>query len=193
MSPQPERTATVVASILWRRLDVAGHDACRLLAAADGWRLDGTAVFLADDAPARLAYRVDCDAGWRTRRGRVQGWFGARAVDLEIERTAAGAWRLDGVPVPGLEALADLDFGFTPATNLIALRRLALAVGATAEAPAAWLDAAAGTLGRLKQRYARKSETLYNYEAPEAGYAAVLEVTPDGFVCRYRGLWEVVG
>jgi hypothetical protein len=179
-----------VASILWRRLDAPGHDACRLLREPAGWVLDGTAVFRHVGAPARLAYRVVCDRGWTTRAGRVTGWLGVRPVELAIARAADGQWSLNGVPAPDLERCTDLDLGFTPATNLIPVRRLALGAGDAANAPAAWLDVAAGTLRELSQRYERRSSTAYAYEAPGVGYAGLLEVTPEGFVRRYPGLWE---
>jgi hypothetical protein len=85
----------------------------------------------------------------------------------------------------------DLDFGFTPSTNLLQLRRLALATGQGADAPAAWLDVSTGTLDVLVQRYERRSETTYWYEAPRFNYAEMLEVDSVGFVRRYPGLWEV--
>jgi hypothetical protein len=84
----------------------------------------------------------------------------------------------------------DLDFGFTPSTNLLQLRRLALAVGQGVDAPAAWLDVSTGALTVLLQRYERRSDTTYWYEAPGFSYAALLEVDPVGFVRRYPGLWE---
>lgn len=108
-----------------------------------------------------------------------------------IVRTAGGAWALNGVVVPGLEGCADLDLGFTPATNALQIRRLALAEGQSGPAPAAWLDVAAGTLDVLHQRYERRSETAYWYEAPRFDYEALLEVTPAGFVRLYPGLWEM--
>ena len=43
----------------------------------------------------------------------------------EIRRDDAG-WRLNGVRVEGLEHLVDLDYGFTPATNVLQLSRIAL-------------------------------------------------------------------
>jgi hypothetical protein len=92
--------------------------------------------------------------------------------------------------VPNLGACPDLDFGFTPATNLPPLRRLALEVGQAAAAPAAWLDVAAEMLTLLPQRYGRRTEALYWYESPSVAYAVLLEVTPEGFVRRYPGLWE---
>jgi hypothetical protein len=55
-------------------------------------------------------------------------------------------------------------------------------------APVAWLDASMGMLEFLARRYERRTETTYWYEAPRFEYAAMLEVTPDGFITRYPAL-----
>jgi len=188
VSPSPARAAPP-AAVLWRRLDVPGHDACRLERSGTGWRLDGAAALLHAGAPARLAYRVDCDGDFRAPRASVSGWLGPHAVEVRIER-AGGVWTLNGAAAPELGAGVDLDLGFTPATNLIALRRLNLGEGQAAEAPAAWLDDECGRLSLLTQRYERRSATEYWYESPTAGYAALLLVDAAGFVRRYPGLWE---
>ncbi len=180
----------VVTSILWKRLDTPGHDACRLDGDDAGWKLHGTAVFRHDGVPARLTYQVVCDLAWRTLHGLVEGWLGAQPVAYSIARMDAGGWTLNGLVISGMEDCVDLDLGFTPATNLLPLRRLDLADGQTAEAPAAWLNVAAGTLAVLPQRYERRSKAAYWYEAPSIQYAALLEVAPTGFVLRYPGLWE---
>ena len=101
-----------------------------------------------------------------------------------------GVWALNGAVVPGLDRLVDLDLGFTPATNLLPLRRVPIADGETVELPAAWLDIDAGTLTELAQTYQRRGERAYWYEAPRFGYQALLEFAPDGFVRRYPNLWE---
>jgi uncharacterized protein len=183
----------IVASALWRRLDTPGHDACRLEQGATGWALDGAAVFSEDGSPAQLAYRIACDLAWRTQHGEVRGWLGGRAVEFSVSRTSEGLWTLNGVLVPRLEGCVDLDLGFTPATNLTQIRRSALAVGQAAHVPVAWLDPSAGTLEVLPQRYERRDETTYWYEAPRFDYAALLEVGPSGFIQRYPGLWEAEG
>jgi uncharacterized protein len=177
-------------SIVWRRIDAPGHDACRVDAVDDGWRVHGTAVSCFDRMPTRLDYEVTCDGRWRTRGGAVRGWVGAEQITSTIERTRDGRWRQNGDFVVGLEACVDLDFGFTPATNLVQLRREALAVGAAADVPVAWLDVSAGTLSRLDQHYRRVAEDAYAYEAARFDYRAVLEVDACGFVRRYPGLWE---
>jgi uncharacterized protein len=176
--------------MLWRRLDTPGHEACRLEESDAGWQLEGTAVFLHDGVPAQLTYQVACDPAWCTQEGQVRGWLGGQSVEFTLVRTATGVWSLNGAVVPGLERLADLDLGFTPATNLPQLRRVALAQGQAVDVPVAWLDVVAGTLAVLPQRYERRTEATYWYEAPSVHYAGLLEVTSTGFIRRYPGLWE---
>lgn len=180
-------------TVFWRRLNGEGHDACRLARLDEGWRLAGTAVFQeAGQPPACLSYEVDCDARWHTRRGSVRGWVGERLVDGQIAKAPDGAWIFNGQEVPGLEGCLDLDLGFTPATNLFQLRRVGLAVGDAAEVPVAWLDAGGDTLGLLAQRYERRGEAAYWYEAPRFDYQALLRIEASGFVSDYPGLWQQV-
>ncbi len=178
-------------SILWRRLDAPGHDACRLVAESGGWRLEGTSVFLYGGVPAAVAYGVDCDNRWRTRTGELRGWMGARRLDLRIVRAPDGRWLVNDREVSGLESCLDLDLGFTPATNLFQLRRVALEVGQAASVPVAWLDVPDGGLALLHQRYERRSASEYWYESPRFDYFALLSVGAAGFVERYPDLWEV--
>ena len=177
-------------AMLWRRLDTPGHDACCLQKTDDGWHLDGTAVFLHEGVPARLGYQLVCDPSWRTRHGNVRGWVGARPVEITVMRTADGTWTVNDIAVPGLETYVDLDLGFTPATNVSQLRRVALAEGEAADVTVAWLDVTAGTLAALPLRYERRTAATYWSEAPSVDYAGLLEVTAAGFIRKYPGLWE---
>jgi hypothetical protein len=179
-----------IVRIRWRRLDTPGHDTCALEGHGAGWTLDGVAGFESNGLSARLSYHVACDLEWRSLGARVTGSLGPRSVDLRIARTAGGAWALNDEAVPSVGDVLDLDLGFTPATNVLPVRRLALAVGQAAAAPAAWLDVTGGTLELLVQRYERRTESTYWYESPTAPYADFLEVDAIGFVRRYPGLWE---
>lgn len=180
-----------IATILWRRLDTPGHDVCRLEHDGESWQLDGAAVFRHDDGrPAQLHYRVRCDKAWHAQWGTVRGWLGGEAIDLSIVRDAHGGWKLNDAAVPDLGHCTDLDLGFTPASNLLPLRRLHLGQGEAADAPAAWVDLNGGGLSELPQRYERRGEADYWYAAPRFDYQAMLSVTPEGFVRRYPKLWE---
>ena len=110
----------------WRRLDVPGRDECALEELPSGWRLGGIAEFEAPSGLSRLEYTVECDREWRTVRARVRGMAGARPLELAIRRDATDDWHIGPAPIPALRGLVDLDLGFTPATNLFPLRRLAL-------------------------------------------------------------------
>src|SRR5206468_4106550 len=128
---------------------------------------DGAAVFRGENGqPARLDYRVHCDKAWHAKWGRVRGWIGSLPVDFAIARAANGEWSLNDQRVPGLAHCTDLDLGFTPATNLLPLRRLNLQVGESAEAPAAWLDLDDEGLSALVQCYERRKEAEYWYQSP---------------------------
>jgi hypothetical protein len=174
---------------LWRRLDRPGHDLCRLASFSNGWRLDGAAVFLDQRGPAAIEYSITCDLRWTTLGGTIRGVFGGREIEHEIVRTPAD-WTLDGRAVSGLGHLVDLDLSFTPATNLIQLRRVPIKLGERIDLPAAWFDLATAELTELPQTYQRRSSRSYWYEAPSVGYKGLLTLDSSGFVRRYPGLWE---
>jgi hypothetical protein len=182
---------TTPSSALWRRLDSPGHDACRLIRDAQGWEMAGTAVFLHEGRPAQLAYQLAGDPTWRTQRGAVKGFLADTIVDVVVTRSADGAWTFNGARVPGFEAYEHLDFAFTPATNLPHLSQLALGENQAADLPVVWLDLPCNELELLPQRYARRTASMFWYEAPSVGYSALLEVAATGFVRRYPGLWEL--
>ncbi|MEW6519824.1 MAG: putative glycolipid-binding domain-containing protein [Thermodesulfobacteriota bacterium] len=179
-----------ISTVLWRRLDAPGHDACRLAQTAGGWRLEGAAVFRHEGEAACLTYRVVCDGDWFAQEGEVQGWVGALPLDFRIRRGAEGVWTLNSRIMPALHGCIDLDLGFTPATNVFQLQRVALQVGQAAAVPVAWLDVPAGTLDVLHQHYERRAADIYWYEAPRFGYGALLTVNAAGFVVKYPDLWE---
>ncbi len=186
-------TSSSSASILWRRLDIPGHDAATFVERADGAEVRGMAVFHDEAGPTALHYRVCCDAAWRTIAAQVHGWCGTHPIELRIRRDRTGRWRLNGAACAVVAGCLDIDLSFTPATNLLPLRRLDLAVGHQAEVRSAWLAWPAATLTPLTQRYARQSATTYSYEAGLPGgdrFAGTLRVDPHGWVLDYPGLWQ---
>lgn len=175
---------------IWRRLDTPGHDAARLSRVDTGWQLDGTAVFVDADGPARLHYTLELAPTWETRSATVRGFLGSTTVQVEITRDAEG-WTFNGARI-GLAHLVDLDLGFTPATNLQHLRRVGLRPGQEADIDVAWLDDKARAISELPQHYRREGPSTYRYDSPTTGYHEVLEMSPtSGFVRVYPGLWEL--
>jgi len=177
--------------MLWRRLDRPGHEAARLVFHAPFWQLTGTAVFADAAGPCRVEYQITCDAGWHTLAAQLAGWIGARRMVCGISADARRRWRLDGRECPEVQGCVDLDLSFSPATNLLPIRRLGLANGNEAAARAAWLRFPQLRLEPLDQRYRRMDAERYRYESGSGheAFATELRVAPIGFVVEYPGHW----
>jgi uncharacterized protein len=176
-------------TILWRRIDQPGHEAARLLAMPDGWHLAGTAVFAHEGQPCHLAYDVRTDREWRTTGATVSGWVGSDAVDARVVADGRGTWTLNRAPCPRVEGCIDVDLNFSPSTNLLPIRRLALAEGEHAAVRAAWLRFPSFALEPLEQTYRRTGAGEYRYESAGGSFRRDLRVDAEGFVTEYPGIW----
>jgi len=181
---------TVGESIAWRRLDSPGYEVATIVPAGDGWRVEGVAVLVESGRPCRLEYDVDCDAQWTTRRCVIRGFIGERRAHLDVVRDSTGRWSIGGIEVPALKDCDDIDLGFSPSTNLLPIRRLALPVGAQAIVRAAWIRFPELTAEVLVQTYTHVSADRYLYESAGGTFRRELQVDAFGCVLDYPGLWR---
>lgn len=167
-------------AVIWLRQDRPGNDACRFAEAEGGFLIDGSAT---DAAWNVTRYRVRARPDGSTRRARI-----GADNRIFIRRDPQGVWTLNGTEIPGLGEALDIDLGFTPATNTLALRRLKLPVGGGAEITAARFDPEDETLKPMPQSYRRTGETSYHYASPR--FKARLTVDAMSIVRDYEGLWK---
>ena len=179
-------TGETLATVHWRALAREGEDKCRLARVGEGWMLVGHARFRDAAGFAALDYVVRLDAGWLTRSADISGTYGDETVGWRIVND--GVWWLNDVPQPQVEGACEVDLSFTPATNLMPLRRLP-EVGRL-ELRAAWFRLPGGVLEPLDQSSRRERGGLVQYAAA-SGFETQLVVGEDGFVRTYPGLWEV--
>lgn len=176
----------------WRRLDVPGREEARIEQTAEGWRLTGELE--ADEASVRaqLIYVIECARDWRTRRTVVTGSASGAPMRFEFDADGAGHWTLNGAPLPLVQGALDIDLGFTPATNLLPIRRLDLAVGESADVRTAWLRFPELRVEALEQSYRREAVCVFRYDALVDGerFQARLDTDEFGRVLLYEGLWE---
>jgi hypothetical protein len=138
----------------------------------------------------RLDYRIQCDAAWQTVSAHVTGWVADRAIDHRLDVEPGGRWRLGGEPCPQLDGCVDVDLAFSPSTNTLPIRRLALSVGQQGAVSAAWLRFPELRLERLDQVYRRLAVDTYRYESAGGAFTRELTVNAGGLVTRYPDLWE---
>jgi uncharacterized protein len=177
----------------WRHLGArTGFEVAFLRSGSAGHRLEGHAAAVEEGVAWVVEYEIAVDADWRTREARVRERSAAGRSALVLEAAEAGRWRIDGDPAPHLDGCLDVDLEASALTNTIPVHRLALAVGAAAEAPAAYVRAAGLAVERLDQRYARAEDDAhgerFDYEAPRFGFAGRLSYDAAGLVRDYPGL-----
>ncbi|MDJ0821924.1 MAG: putative glycolipid-binding domain-containing protein [Paracoccaceae bacterium] len=177
-----------IATAHWRALDREGEDTCRLSRLDNGWMLVGHARFRDAQGRAALDYVIRCGADWLTQSADITGSHAGAEVALRLARNGAD-WVMNDTPQPQVAGAEDIDLRFTPATNLMPLRRLP-EVGRLVTR-AAWLRLPGPRLDALTQSYTRERGGLVGYVAEETDFSTQLSVDEHGFVTLYPGLWEL--
>jgi uncharacterized protein len=113
-------------------------------------------------------------------------------VRFELTADGEGHWTLNGAPLRAVEGALDIDLGFTPATNLLPIRRLDLAAGERAAVRTAWVRFPELRVEALEQSYHRETDQVFRYVACVDGeqFQARLDTDEFGRVLLYEGLWE---
>jgi hypothetical protein len=121
---------------------------------------------------------------------KVAGWLGDATVAVEVVVDVQQRWTLNGIECPQVAGCHDIDLSFSPSTNLLPIRRLALRVGERATVRAAWLRFPAFSLEPLDQVYERVTDDTYRYESAGGAFVAELQVDSVGFITNYQSLWQ---
>lgn len=179
--------------VVWARWDGEALEHLWLSVDDAGVLADGLVVGMEGDAPFRLRYRVQCDAGWRVREVDVDPLQpGTPALALRAD--GEGRWMPgDGAAIPALEGCLEVDIRVTPFTNTLPIRRLALRPGEARELAVAYVAAPRMEVTPVRQRYtcleAGPGGGLYRYEGLSTNFVADLPVDADGLVLDYPGVF----
>lgn len=183
----------LVSSGLWQWLQSPGLERFELLRGADEWLFRGTILTSVLDAATEARYEIACDSRFRTLWANVsvQDASGERSLQIAARD---GRWYENGSENQTVEGAVDIDLGWSPSTNTLPVRRLALDRGQTSgEFIAAWVRFPDLTLQPLPQEYLRLDGRLYRYSSRGGAFVADLTVDDDGLVLDYEGFWRRVG
>ena len=178
-------------TIIWRRLDMPGHESARMFLTKSRWTLTGTAVFVHGHEPCRLNYVMKCDSQWQTLSAKIAGWVGNEVIGVDISVDSDRRWWRNNEQCADVTGCMDLDLNFSPLTNTLPIRRLNLVVGRGANVRAAWLRFPSFKLEPLEQTYRRVKTSKYLYESAGGRFVAELEVDKAGLVIHYPNFWRV--
>lgn len=158
---------------------------------ASGMIVDAVAlVALADIEPARLGYRIELDAAYRTRSLIVTDLLTSDVL-AGLRADGEGGWTdaTSGDRSPDLAGCIDVDLSVTAFTNSLPVWRLGLQVGESAEILAAWFKYPEIAVVPARQRYTRLDDgrhgQRYRYEGLDSDFVADLELDQHGLVLDY--------
>ena len=175
--------------VVWKRLDLPGHEFAEFSSDAQSHTLTGSAVFVAEGKSCMLSYKVVCNELWQTQEVHVQGVVKGKHIEITLEVSQHKVWTLNGIEQPQVEGCIDVDLAFTPATNLLPIKRCNLAIGKSEHAVAAWLKFPELTLEKLSQTYRRISDSQFHYSSAGGKFETDLTVKASGLISNYPELW----
>lgn len=192
MNSYSEAAASDVITRMWSALDTTGLERFQLLRVKDNWSLGGTILRLHADQAIEVRYLLTCDSQWQTVNVHVEVHHDDQSTNLIITNRK-GIWTANGKLMPHLNGCMDIDLGWTPSTNTLPIRRLALD-GTTMKCP---IDAARVrfpdlVLERLQQSYEALDRRTYRYTSNAGGFRAEITVDQSGIVDEYKGYWKRV-
>lgn len=181
----------VYNEVMWAPWRDLGLEHVRLFGTPDGVRIIGL-VMRRPNASAGFRYVIDADNGFSLRSIVLEpldrpGWTLVREQD-ETWRTGEKDNELGA-----LRGCADVDLSLTPLTNSLILRRLDLAINASADVCVVRIVAPELQVQRREQRYTRTGERSYRLEEAqgETEFVVDQEVVVLDWPAHYRRVWSL--
>ena len=187
-TPAYDGTVPVYA---WSRVDVDTGLGWVLFETGDGIRVEGHEVVVDADESWVVAFAVQLDEEWRSRRAEVTVHDGHGSRELVLESDGNGNWSINGSVAPELEGCLDVDIAATPSTNTFVIRRLSLPIGRVGEVRVAWVSVPGLEVATVEQSYthleSRDGTDRYEYRSRGSIDGWVIEVDEDGVALDYEG------
>jgi uncharacterized protein len=184
--------APVPVSAAWQHRDArAGFEVAYFQPLGAGLRIEGWTTAVEDGKTWAVEYAIDLDKTGATRSAQIRGRSAAGLSTASLEADGEGRWLVDGMPAPQLDGCLDVDLESSAMTNALPVRRMNLAPGARAVAPAAYVRAIGLAVERLEQTYLRapdEARQRYDYAAPAFDFTCQIIYDASGLVLDYPGI-----
>src|SRR5207245_10202285 len=112
--------------ILWQGLITPSMERFIARTFGDGFEFSGLILQAHEEAPYVVRYRIEVDAGWRTRNLEVELENGGQRR-LSLTADGEGKWSRDGQRLEQVAGCIDVDPEGAPSTNTLPTRRPGLA------------------------------------------------------------------
>ena len=176
-------------SAAWQHRDARiGVEVATFGRADGGWLVRGATTAVEQSHAWAVRYAITLAADWTTRDVEVVAMTERGERTTRLRHDGTGGWTVDAQPRPDLAGCLDVDLEASVLTNAFPVHRVNARIGATFDAPAAYVRAVDLQVSRLEQRYRRLDARRFHYTAPAFDFAAELRYDEAGFVLDYPGL-----
>ncbi len=178
----------------WRHVGARdGFEVTFITEVNGGLCFTGTTAAVEAECAWTVSYALTVDPiSWATRTARVTARSDAGEHALRVSTDGAGSWRVDGRDARHLDGCLDVDLEASVLTNAFPARRLGLAPGQGADAPAVYVRVQDLRVERLEQRYVRLADDAtrqrFEYAAPAFDFACELAYDGAGLLLDYPGI-----
>lgn len=182
--------------VLWSQWHGQGLEHLHLNLNSNGITADSLLIFVDDQKPYRVSYRIVCDPDWTVRELKVElHGEDKQAVDLRSDGNGHWHTRQDET-LAFLAGCLYVDISATPFTNTLPIRRLRLEPGQSAKIGVVYITMPSLELKAVRQWYTRleaeSGAARYRYqdESIPGGFSAVIKVDDNGLVIDYPDLFK---
>lgn len=178
-------------TVLWTHPTEPSIEYCTLLEIEAGYQFNGLVIMSQDAQPLRLEYQIITSWDWRTQSVALTLQQATREERMILHVDAEQRWWRNNEELIACRGCIDVDLSFSPATNTLAIRRMALNEGEHGDTITAWVQLPDLKIEPYPQRYTRTSDREYLFESLNDDFKARLLVDDLSLVLDYEGLWRV--
>jgi len=177
-------------TVLWTHPTEPSTEYCVLSEIEAGYQFNGLVVMSQDAQPLRLEYQIITSWDWRTQSVALTLQQASRDERLVLRVDADQRWWRNDEEVTECRGCIDVDLSFSPATNTLPIRRMALNESEHGDTITAWVQLPDLKIDPYPQRYTRTGEQEYLFASLDDDFKARLLVDDLGLVMDYEGLWR---
>lgn len=134
-------------------------------------------------------YTIKTNQHWETVYLSLRSRHSDREEHLVLESDWEGNWIMNGQEAGQFKGCIDVDIPLTPFTNTLPIRRLHLDDDEAREIQVVYCDVLEQLVQPVRQKYIRRSGSIYHYENIPNDFEADITVDEHGLVVDYPSLF----
>lgn len=174
-----------VIRVYWKPIAGVGLEHLELTQTKNGIQANSVVIGSKNQYDYRIHYSIEVDNQNKVRRVLIS-LLGYEEKTVSLTADGKGNWfDKDGKILSDLKNCYEIDISATPFTNTLAIRRLNLAKGESADLSVVYISVPDFTIQSVAQRYTCLNQDLYKYEGLFRKFEADLPLDEDGLMIDY--------